>query len=250
MGSIYKRGSRAQPRFYLHYRLGKKPDGSPQYEMRSAKGARTMEDARKQLAVIEARLSQGLPAVPEQQPLPTDLRPLLERWRDGLSNRNEDDDRSRIDRHLLTRFGHLTIEKLTLAEIMNWLDDLKKTALSGQSRRHLLNLVSRFFSWAIERGLATVNPVKMIPEGKRPKPQRARDVPWPDDDSKLPDIMAELGPEVGLMFYLGNRSGLRTGEIAGIRMADLEYLQEGVIRVRYSWDFVAAPAAPEDFGAA
>ena len=91
---------------------------------------------------------------------------------------------------------------------MRWLDELRKTALSGQSRRHLLNLLSRFFSWAIERGLATVNPVKMIPQGKRPKPQRARDVPWLEDDSKVPALMHNLGPIVGLMFYLGNRSGL------------------------------------------
>ena len=52
----------------------------------------------------------------------------------------------------------------------------------------------------------------------------------------VPALMAELGPEIGLMFYLGNRSGLRTGEIAGLRMSDLEFLQEGVFRVRYSWD--------------
>jgi integrase len=236
MGSIYKRGTRAQPRYYLHYRVGKKQDGSPHYEMRAAKGARTVEEARKQLAVVEARVAQRLAPVPDERPLSSRLGPLLERWRDGLSNRNADDDRSRIDRHLLPRFSGLTIEKLTLAEIMIWLDDLKKTALSGQSRRHLLNLVSRFFSWAIERGLATVNPVKMIPQGKRPKPQRQRDVPWLEDDSKVPALMHELGPVLGVMFYLGNRSGLRTGEIAGLRLSDLDFLEEGVMRVRYSWD--------------
>lgn len=37
------------------------------------------------------------------------------------------------------------------------------------------------------------------------------------------------------MFYLGNRSGLRTGEIAGLRMSDLSFADEGVIRVRYSY---------------
>jgi hypothetical protein len=110
--------TRARPRFYLHYRVGKKADGSAQYEMRAAKGARTMEDARKQLVVLETRLAQGLSPVPEEQSRPTGLRPLLERWRDGLGNRNADDDRSRIDRHLLTRFGKPTIDKLTLAEIM------------------------------------------------------------------------------------------------------------------------------------
>ena len=160
----------------------------------------------------------------------------MERWRDGLSNRNAADDRSRIVRHLIPRFGGSTIERMTLADIMEWLDDLKKTKLSGQSRRHLLNLVSRFFSWAIERGMATVNPVKMIPEGKRPKPQRPRDVPWLEDDSLVPALLGQLNPVVGLMFYLGNRSGLRTGEAAGLRMSDLDFLQEGVIRVRFSWD--------------
>jgi integrase len=236
MGSIYKRGTRAQARYYLHYRVGTKEDGSPHYEMRAAKGARTMEDARKQLASIEARVGQGLTPVPEEKAPSPGMKALLERWRDGLSNRNADDDRSRIDRHLLPRFGDLTIEKVTLPETMNWLDELKKTKLSGQSRRHLLNLVSRFFSWAIERGLATINPVKMIPQGKRPKPQRPRDVPWLEDDTKVADLMQELGPDLGLMFYLGNRSGLRTGEIAGLRMSDLEFVHEGVIRVRYSWD--------------
>jgi integrase len=236
MGSIYKRGTRAHARYYLHYRVGEKENGSPRYEMRAAKGARTMEDARKQLALIEARIGQGLTPAPEAKAASPGMKALLERWRDGLTNRNAADDRSRIDRHVVRRFGDLTIEKATLAEIMNWLDDLKTTKLSGQSRRHLLNLVSRFFSWAIERGLAAVNPVKMIPQGKRPKPQRPRDVPWLEDDTKVPALMQELGPVVGLMFYLGNRSGLRTGEAAGLRMSDVGFLHEGIIRVRFSWD--------------
>jgi integrase len=236
MGSIYKRGTRTLARYYLHYRAGTKEDGSPRYEMCAAKGARTMEDARKQLALIEGRVAQGLKPLPEEQPTSPVMRNLLGRWRDGLTNRNADDDRSRIDRHLLPRFGGLKIEQVTLPVLMDWLDDLKKTTLSGQSRRHLLNLMGRFFSWAIERGLANVSPVKMIPQGKRPKPQRPRDVAWLEDDSKVPLLVKELGPVVGLMFYLGNRSGLRMGEIAGLRMSDLDFIHEGVIRARFSWD--------------
>jgi len=75
----------------------------------------------------------------------------------------------------------------------------------------------------------------MIPQGKRPKPQRPRHVPWLEDDSKVHALMQELGPDLSLMFYLGNRSGLRTGQVAGLRMSDLEFLGEGLIRVRYSW---------------
>jgi site-specific recombinase XerC len=61
-------------------------------------------------------------------------------------------------------------EAQKMAEVMRWLDRMQaQGALSGQSMRHTLNLLSRFFAWAIERGHATVNPVRMIPQGKRPR---------------------------------------------------------------------------------
>src|SRR5262249_8955724 len=48
--------------------------------------------------------------------------------------------------------------------------------------------------------------------------------------------IADLRKPIDLMFYLGNRSGLRTGEIAGLRMSDLGFLGEGTIRIRFSYD--------------
>ena len=239
MGTIFKRGSRTTPRFYFQYRDGLTADGRRRYTTHAAKGARTFEDARKLLAQVEMRIAQGLPAFekpPAPEPAPLRMAELIKEWRDGLANRSARDDRWRIDRHLAPRFGDLLIEKVTLALVMRWLDELREVSLAGQTKRHLLNLLSRFFSWAIERGLATVNPVTMIPEGRRPKPQRPRDVPWLEDDSLVPALIEKLDPVVGLMFYLGNRSGLRTGEAAGLRMSDLDFLQEGIIRVRFSWD--------------
>jgi hypothetical protein len=41
MGSIYKRGTRSNPKFYLYNREGSKPDGRPRYVMAAAKGTRT-----------------------------------------------------------------------------------------------------------------------------------------------------------------------------------------------------------------
>ncbi len=38
-----------------------------------------------------------------------------------------------------------------------------------------------------------------------------------------------------LMFYVGNRAGLRTGEICGLRLSDVEDIAKGAIRVRYSY---------------
>jgi hypothetical protein len=56
---------------------------------------------------------------------------------------------------------------VTLPVVMGWLDEQAspRVGMSGEGRRQTLNFLSRFFSWAIARGLATVNPVKMIPTG-------------------------------------------------------------------------------------
>ena len=48
--------------------------------------------------------------------------------------------------------------------------------------------------------------------------------------------MERLPEPIGLMFYIGNRSGLRLGEICGLRLSDIEGLADGAIRVRYSYE--------------
>ena len=47
--------------------------------------------------------------------------------------------------------------------------------------------------------------------------------------------MARLPSPVSLMFWLGNRSGLRLGEICGLRMEDFAWLKEGIIRAERSY---------------
>jgi len=78
--------------------------------------------------------------------------------------------------------------------------------------------------------------VRMIPIGKRPQQAQKRGLPWLKHDQTVVELMAALPEPVNLMFYLGNRSGLRTGELAGLRMSDLGYLKDGLIRIRYSYD--------------
>jgi integrase len=102
--------------------------------------------------------------------------------------------------------------------------------------RQNVNLLSRFFSWAVERGHASVNPVRLIPQGKRPTQAQKRDQPWLEDDAIVRKLFGKLREPVHLIFYLGNRSGLRLGELCGLRISDLSFLEKGVIRVRYQYD--------------
>jgi integrase len=230
MGTVYNRGTRSKPNWYVafkdaHGRRRALPSHQP-----------TKFLAKRWLETIEARIANGKVGIEEPADEPR-CETLMTRWAEGLRNRNARDDRSRLHRHLRPEFGERRITEITLAMVMEWIDRQRDGgSLSDASIRHNLNLLSRFFSWAIERGHVSVNPVRQIPTGKRPKQSPKQHVPWLSDDDVVRKLLQVFPTPMEYMFYLGNRSGLRTGEIAGLRLSDLGFLAEGVIRVRYSYD--------------
>jgi len=229
MAHVYNRGTKHEPQWYVRFR-----DSDGRWVSRPCH-QQTKAQAEAYAHQIAARIAAGKVGIetPDKEP---PCRDLMETWAASLMNRNAADDRSRLRRHLLPAFGDRALKDITLPIVMRWLDRLRADGkLAPASMRHCLNLLSRFFSWAIERGHTTINPVKQIPTGKRPQQPHKRDTPWLDDDAIVRRIIHALPEPVGLMFYLGNRSGLRTGEIAGLRMADLDGLADGAIRVRFTY---------------
>ena len=75
--------------------------------------------------------------------------------------------------------------------------------------RHNLNLLSRFFAWAIERGHASMNPVRQIPFGRRPLGAPKKDGFWIQDEETFWRLYESLPVPVRYVFWIGNRSGLR-----------------------------------------
>lgn len=237
MGSIVSRGTRDKPKWYVKYR-----DADGRWKMRLSRQP-TKEQARRYLAQVEARIASGKVGIEAASAAPL-VGSLMDDWAKSLVNRNARDDKRRLEKHLRPVFGKKTItDAQSVAHVLQWIDDQRRRPdkksgrkLAEGSIRHNLNLLSRFFAWAVERGHATVNPVRQIPQGRRPQQAQKRDVPWLSDDAVVRQLMAALPEPVDLMFYLGNRSGLRTGEIAALRMSDLGYLSDGVIRARFSYD--------------
>jgi len=229
MGTVFNRGTKDKPNWYVGFR----ENGEWTYR---ASHQPTKALAKRFVQEIEARVARGLVGIEEPASAPL-CGPLIEQFLDGLANRNADDDRSRGRRHLMPRFAELRVAEVTLATVMTWIDEQRAAGeLSDSSIRHNMNLLSRFFSWAIARGKASINPVRLIPTGSRPTQAVKSDTPWLEDDVIARKLIAALDEPINFMFYLANRSGLRTGESAGLRMSDLSFVDEGIIRVRFSYD--------------
>ena len=79
--------------------------------------------------------------------------PLIVTWLAGLSNRNAKNDRRRAEVQVIPAWNDVTMgDGQTVVAVMRWLQVLKDSGGSGQSERHAVNLLSRFWSWAIGLG--------------------------------------------------------------------------------------------------
>lgn len=229
------RGTRSKPRVYVSFKDGLKEDGAPRYVMRAAPGCRTKRDGELELARIELAISRG-----EQwehgNEVVTDLGQALERFAVALTNKRAYEDRLIIRNDLVPRWKGHRIADVNVRDVIAWLDDLKRTTMAPQTQRHRYGLLSRFYGWAIEGGLVDQNPCASVPKGRRPPAKRVREPEPLEDTSLVPRLMAALPDGLGLMYYVARFTGMREGEVAGLRMSDVEQLVAGSIRVRYSFN--------------
>lgn len=169
MGTAFNRESKDKPNWYVGYR----------------ENGRWVQE-------IESRIARGQVGIEEADDAPA-FKPLFQSFLDGLTNRNADDDRSRGKRHLAPQFERKQLADIELAAVMEWIDEQRAAGeLSDASIRHNMNLLSRFFSWSIARGHASINPVRQIPMGSRPTQSVKSDTPWLSDDAIVRKLIHDL----------------------------------------------------------
>ena len=110
---------------------------------------------------------------------------------------------------------------------------------SGLSTKSVLNYVSvlhSLFEFGIRRGWASVNPVKKIEKPERPEPNG--DIRFLDDADLEALLAAErddaLGPTLRALYLTAAMTGLRQGELLGLRWLDVDWIAARV-RVRRNW---------------
>lgn len=244
MATIVKRGSGIKPRYFIRYEkagiTGQRWHRYHDPEDQNFAGKAGKERLELERLRVNRELAAGRDPYPEviEPQAPAGTRALLEKWAAGLKNRNASNDRTIVNRHLVPQFGELLPTEITRKVVREWLTKMKDEAkLSTQTQRHCLTTLSRWFGWMLddERGGIDVNPVKMLSKESRPVVEHVKREIL-DDDEKRAGLIAALPSPVDLMFALANRSGMRLGEVAGLRMSDLDSLAKGFILVSHSYD--------------
>ena len=258
MASLVKRGTRSAPKWFVKWDV-RTVDGTKQ-KWKLLPGILTAPDAHGELVRVERALSKGMDPFPLRIE-PTAAEGLFLKWTgtgkpvlDGqgnpktdasgealidlgeLRNRNAANDRGMVRKHLIPRFGRMTLEQITLREVMDWLREMRDAkTLSPQTQRHCLATLSRFWGWCVLWNHTTLpNPCRSVPTAIKPVVVHAKRATL-EDESKLAELIAALPDPVNMMLALANRTGLRLGEVCGLRLSDLDTIPKGFLTVSHSY---------------
>jgi len=227
MASVYRRGET----WYVRYK-----NGRGRWTGHATK-ARTKADARMLASELELRAERqrlGLEALP-----PTDgggtLLELLSWWLETYVKQGSPKNYGRLAGVVRLHFGDAELGRLRLTEVTSGaIEEFlqgKASELSPATVNHIRSYVCTAFSHAIRAGRwSGRNPVLEVRPRKVPK--RLPDYLQADE---VPRVLAVLDLVHRPLFATAVFTGMRKGELAGLRKADVNFTA-GLINVRRSYD--------------
>jgi integrase len=143
----------------------------------------------------------------------------------GLKPRTEHDYRRILARLLLPEFGQMELKAITPAAVRSWYARLDPAA--PVMRAHAYGLLRAMLRTAVADDLIPASPCRIRGAGQARTARRIR----PATLAELEVIADKMPDRLQLMVLLAAWCGLRFGELAELRRADVD-LVHGVLRVR------------------
>lgn len=142
-----------------------------------------------------------------------------------------------LNAHLYPAFGDMGIADITTKDVQDFLNE--RHHMSAKSQREYLVLMRQIFESAIEDGLITSNPAsskRLIIRSS--KPTKQRDALTLEDTTDIVRSMKRLECEDRRLLALLLYTGLRRGEMLGLRWEDIDIAQ-GLIHVQRNVTFTS-----------
>lgn len=226
----------------------KKADGDVRWDVRYRDEARKQRkrtfarkiDAQRFANTVETDLSRGEWIDPKKgQEL---FETWAEKWMATIADRKpktKESYESIVSNHLIERFGSVPIASIDYPMVLSFIADLQHSGAAPKTVRNIRDVLRMIMRLAIRSGAIKVNPVAEISVGRAHKKELvfldpdqimslAREVSAPPQRYRQGERRVSGYPEYGLFVRFAAYTGLRAGELVGLRVKDLELLHRRV----------------------
>ena len=124
-----------------------------------------------------------------------------------------------LRKHVVPRFGSMAVERITAAEVQAWLADLHRSELSSNTAAKAYRCLSGAMDGDVDAGLIARSPCTL--KGAGTERHAEMKVATPE---QVAELAAAVGPRWEALVFAAAYTGLRWGELAGLRRrgVDLE----------------------------
>lgn len=135
-----------------------------------------------------------------------------------------------IRQHIEPNVGHLKLKNLQVRHVFDLIDTLRKKKLAESTNRLAVDTLGRVLAFGKKRSLIAQNVCRDLGRGDRPSvgsKEKAR----PVESDELSALLKAAHDAWRVVFLVGAFSGLRQGEVLGLRWSDVDF-DHGRIHVR------------------
>lgn len=194
-------------------------------------------DARRMLQAIEGRIAKGLAGIDAPAPPAPTVAALIERWLIEYSRPHLKDPadykmhaRSSL-RRALPRLGRRPADAITPLDVARLRDALGER-YAAASVRLTLAFLRTVYSWAVKQHIVAVNPCREV---ESPRQRRLLEFLSREEVPRLLAHAQTHAPQVHPMIAAALYTGMRKGELFGLRWRDLD-LESRRLDVQRSYD--------------
>ena len=213
---------------------GYRPDGKR--DRRKVYGT-TQKEVVDKLAEIKAKRNNGTLTTPSKQTMKEYLRDWLQTHKrfggwdgKGLRPNTVRAYENVIEKHILPEIGMVKLQKITPDHLERLYTAILDKGLSMRMPELAHRVLHAALEAAVAKGCIARNPCDRVPRKPRTN-NRAEDRPRLDHAQAADVLAAVKGTRFYLPFLVAMTTGMRRGEIIGLRWQNVD-LQEGVIHVR------------------
>jgi integrase len=209
------------------------PEGAHKARYRDERGKthsktyRTYREAERFLARVSADKQRGDFINPADATAP--FRDVAERWSATLARKRKErtvlDYRAVLRLHVLPHFGPMKLGRIAFADVDGWLSHLEAGGLRSGTIRNAYKVLKQALDYAVKDGRIRSNPCNGVA-----LPEQVREEMLFLTAEEIAALVEEIGAPFGTLVKFAAYTGLRAGEIVGLKIGEVDW-QAGTVRV-------------------